>query len=226
MDTLPVYCLSGLGADQRVFEHLVLPGCTLIPVPWLDALPHESIGHYAERMAAGIPGGRCVVMGLSFGGIMAVEIGKLLPGARLWLISTVKIRSELPFYMRFGKYLPLHKPFLYLNPHHWMGAIENYNLSVENEEERRMVADYRNSVSNRYLRWALNAIVNWENVEPPFNAFQVHGGSDRIFPARRVHADVVVPGAGHFLVHNRAAVVSRLLLEDGAKSLHLSLPNQ
>jgi hypothetical protein len=165
-------------------------------------------------------------MGLSFGGIMAVEIGKLIPSARLWLISTVKVRSELPFYMRFGKYLPLHKPFLYLNPHHWMGAIENYNLSVENEEERRMVADYRKSVSNRYLRWALNEIVNWENNVPPFNAFQIHGGSDRIFPARRVHADVVVPGAGHFLVHNRAPVVSRLLLEDAAKSLHLSLPNQ
>ena len=222
MSTIPVYCISGLGADARVFEHLVLPGFSLHHLPWIAPLPasgtsgpsREPIAAYAARMAASITHPSPVVMGLSFGGVMAVEIARLLPVRRLWLLSTVKQRREMPGYMRFGKYLPLHKIFLPLNPQRWLGPIENRNLGVETPEELAMVSDYRRGVDVHYLRWAINALINWDMPAPPENYLHIHGGADRIFPVELARPKYIIPGAGHFMVHNRAPEVSRLLLAD------------
>lgn len=209
-----VYCISGLGADKRVFGHLQLPGCEMIHLPWVPPIGKESLQSYATRMAASIETPEPILMGMSFGGIMAIEIAKLLPVKRIWLLSTVKQRSEMPPYMRFGKYVPLHRLAMLFNPHRWLGRLENYNLGVETEEEAQMVASYRKSVDNRYIHWAIDAIVNWEAPRPPGNTFHIHGGKDRIFPVRLANPDVAIPGAGHLMAHNRAAEVSRLLLAD------------
>lgn len=226
MSAVPVYCISGLGADARVFEHLELPGCALHHVSWLPpargsldsrgarSSRAEPIAAYAARMAASIRHEQPVLLGLSFGGVMAIEIARLLPVRRLWLLSTVKQRDEMPGYMRFGKYLPLHKIFLPLNPQRWMGPIENRNLGVETPEERAMVSEFRRDVDVYYLRWAIDALINWDMPAPPGNSLHIHGGADRIFPVALARPDVVVPGAGHFMVHNRAPEVSRLLLQD------------
>jgi pimeloyl-ACP methyl ester carboxylesterase len=214
LDPIPLDCISGLGANERAFEHLSLPGCTLIPLSWLSPEPKETIAHYAERMTAGIHHERPVLMGLSFGGMVAAEMARLVPVRRLWLLSTVTRRSELPGYMRFGKYLPIHKLFLRLNPQRWMGSIENYNLGVEGPEEEAMVAAFRRHVDLVYLRWAIDTIIHWEGETPPPDIYHIHGGKDRIFPIGLVKPDAVVPDGGHFMVHNRAAVVSRLLRKD------------
>ena len=232
---IPVYCISGLGADETVFEHLSLPGCTLFPLPWLKPEPGEAIGHYAGRMAAGIRHREPILLGLSFGGIMAQEIARIVAPKRVWLISTVKQRSEMPPYMRFGAVLPLHRLVLALNPHRWMGPLENFNLGVETPEERAMVARFRKSVDKDYLRWAIDVIVHWagraagpgvERREVAHGVPQIpgtpqipgvlhiHGDKDRIFPIKYVRPDHVVSGGGHFLVHNRSAAVNRLLNED------------
>ncbi|TDX01736.1 alpha/beta hydrolase [Dinghuibacter silviterrae] len=211
---MTVYCISGLGADARVFEHLTLPGLELVHLPWLQPLAHEPIAAYAARMTAAVRHEKPILMGMSFGGIMAIEMAKYLPLHRLWLISTVKQRREMPLYMRMGKTLPLHKLFLPLNPQRWMGPLENYNLGVETPDEYAMVAEYRRSVNTAYLRWAINAIINWEASSPPGKSLHIHGGKDRIFPVGLAKPDHIIPGAGHLMVHNRADQVSRLLLAD------------
>lgn len=214
METLPVYCISGLGADERVFENLSLPGCSVYPLPWLAPVKNEPIGDYAQRMASSVRHPNPVLMGLSFGGIMAIELARHIKTRRLWLLSTVKRRCELPGYMRFGNHLPLHRVVLRLNPHRWLGPLENYNLSVETKEEATMVADFRRSVSPDYIRWAINAIITWSADEVPSNAYHIHGGRDRIFPVHLARPDVVIADAGHFMVHNRAEAVSALLCGD------------
>jgi pimeloyl-ACP methyl ester carboxylesterase len=211
---IPVYCISGLGADETVFEHLSLPGCALFPLPWLKPEPKEAIGHYAARMAEGIRHPEPILLGLSFGGIMAVEIARIIPLKRVWLISTVKQRCEMPPYMRFGAVLPLHRLALALNPHKWMGPLENYNLAVETPEERAMVARFRKTVDKDYLRWAIEVIVHWQNSVIPPGVLHIHGDKDRIFPIRYVRPDHIIEGGGHLLVHNRSTVVNRLLQED------------
>ena len=215
-----MYCISGLGADERVFEHLELPGCTMYPLPWLHPDKSESIAHYASRMIAGIRHEHVILLGLSFGGIMAVEIAHQLRLRRLWLVSTVRQRSELPPYMRMGAVLPLHKLILPLKPYRWLGPLENYNLDVETPEERAMVAAFRKSVDPVYLDWAIDAIIHWGNTRVPANSLHIHGAKDRIFSIRYVHPDHIIPDAGHLLVHNRSAIVNAIFVHSILKTSH------
>jgi hypothetical protein len=54
---LDCYCISGLGADERIFSRLELPGVRLRALPWLRPVSaHEPIDGYADRMRAGIDG--------------------------------------------------------------------------------------------------------------------------------------------------------------------------
>jgi pimeloyl-ACP methyl ester carboxylesterase len=214
MAGIPVYCISGLGANERVFERLELPGCTLYPLPWLQPEPEEPADHYATRMSKGIQHDQPVLMGLSFGGMMASRMAHQIPLKRLWLISTVTSRKEMPGYMRWGRYVPFHELAFKVQPARWMGPIENYNLGVETQDEIDMVAQFRASVDPQYLRWALETIIHWEDQPKVPYSFHVHGAQDRIFPIRHIHPDATIANGGHFMVHNRAAQVSQLLQDD------------
>ena len=45
-----LYCLSGLGTDQRAFQNFSLENIELIHVPWIDFLENESLESYAKRL--------------------------------------------------------------------------------------------------------------------------------------------------------------------------------
>ena len=79
------YCISGLGADHRLFSRLNLPGLSLYDLPWLPNQPDEPIAHYADRMKAAIRHDNPILLGVSFGGMMAIEIAKLYQSATVIL---------------------------------------------------------------------------------------------------------------------------------------------
>lgn len=209
-EPIPVYCISGLGADERVFQHLSLPGCVVYYLTWLKPEAGESMSVYAGRMAQQIRHQSPVLAGLSFGGMMAIEIARQVPVRKLVLFSSVKHRGELPLWMRLAGVLRLHK-LVRLKPYKWLGPLENRNLGVESAEELRLVASFREQVDLVYLNWAIDQVLCWKNAEVPENVLHIHGSNDHIFPSRYIQADYVLPGAGHMLVFNRAHEVSEIL---------------
>ena len=106
-----VYFISGLGADRRAFDKIKLDAQHSIHhIDWLEPEPNETIQHYAERMAKDIDTQQpFVLVGLSFGGIMSIEIGRFLTPERIILVSSVSHRSELPWYFRLSSVLRVHQ---------------------------------------------------------------------------------------------------------------------
>ena len=72
----PIYFISGLGADERIFQWLRYDGYRPIHIHWLPPERRESVEHYAHRLAQDIKDKRPIIVGLSFGGIVAIEIAK------------------------------------------------------------------------------------------------------------------------------------------------------
>lgn len=208
----PVYCISGLGADQRIFSHLEVPNVQFRHLPWLIPTTHEPIDAYALRMKAGIEGENPVLLGLSFGGIMAIEIAKHCPGATVILLSSIPNRQSLPRWMRLCGSLRLNR-LMPKRPGKGLSRLENYFLGVETEEDAGLVKAFKEKSSPDYLHWAIDRILNWQNEYRPGKLFHVHGGRDRIFPIRNLKPTHIVPDGGHFMVNNRAAAVNALLAE-------------
>ena len=95
-----VYCLSGLGADKRVFTKLELKGYRQIHLDWLVPNNQESLTNYVKRLAVEIKDNNPIVIGLSFGGIVAIEIAKQITVKKVILISSAKQSHEIPWYFK------------------------------------------------------------------------------------------------------------------------------
>ena len=119
-----IYCISGLGADEQIFSNLQIPGYELVCLHWLQPEPGESFADYAKRMYAQIADPDPILMGVSFGGMLGIEIAKQFSVKKLVLISSVKIKTERPWWMQAAGKLKLHQ-LVRARPHPLLYTIEN-----------------------------------------------------------------------------------------------------
>ena len=205
-----IYCISGFGADERVFSKLDFGENKVHFIPWKIPEKHETIGSYAGRMSNNIIHPSPILMGLSFGGMMSIEIAKLISVEKVVLLSSISTYHELPLYMRIAGKLHLNK-MIPMKPYPILEPLENYNLGVETKEEKKLLREYRKNLNLQYSNWAMNEVVNWKNNWIPPNLVHIHGTKDHIFPIRYVKADYRIKGAGHLLPMNNAEEVNVIL---------------
>lgn len=207
---MKVYFISGLGADERAFRSLRLHDIEPVYLNWISPLPGESIEGYAKRMAQRIEEPEPVIVGLSFGGMVSVEIAKQIPVKKLILVSSAKGENELPPFFRMGRYVPLHK----LIPAHIskIAASVFFKLNGHrNKEQQEILVTMFNSSPKGFVRWATNAVVHWRNKERPENLVHIHGNADWLLPYRYVKADHTIDKGGHIMIANQAKEIDALL---------------
>ncbi len=205
-----IYCISGFGADERVFSKLNFEDNHVHFIPWLLPEKKERIADYAKRMAEKIEHENPVLLGLSFGGMMCIEVAKFIRTQKVILISSIKSLHEVPLWMKLAGKTQLNKIFP-LRSFRLFEPIQNYNLGIENKTELNLVREFRKNIGQQYTNWAANEILNWKNTWQPGNLFHIHGTKDHMFPIRNIKTKYIVPGGGHFMVMNRAEKVNEVL---------------
>src|SRR5687767_10440822 len=106
-----IYCISGLGADERVFSKLKIAGFQTHHIKWMIPEKDERVESYAKRLTMQIQHHNPVLIGHSFGGIMCIEIARLIQTEAVILISSIKSETELPLWMRIPGKLKLNRLF-------------------------------------------------------------------------------------------------------------------
>lgn len=205
-----IYCISGFGADARAFSNLNFGDRAVKFLPWEIPSHLETLPEYTKRFIKQMDQPDPILVGLSFGGMVSIEISKQIPVKKILLISSVKTAAEMPWYFRMAgksrinKIIPL-KPYSFLEP------LENYNLGIETEEEKILVREYRKNINPTYSNWAINQIINWRNTSKPENVIHIHGSNDHIFPVKNIQATYIIKGGGHFMVMNRAREMNEII---------------
>jgi pimeloyl-ACP methyl ester carboxylesterase len=209
-----IYCLSGLGVDHRAFQSIDAENIQLEHIEWIDPLANETLEHYAKRLFKKHDfEDNYNLLGVSFGGMIATEFAKIKTPNRLFLISTIQNRSELRFLYRVAGLLNLHK----IAPSGLMkrgNLITNYLFGVKNKVDKELLGEILRDTDSKFLKWALNAILKWENSEKVDN-ISIHGTKDKILPLLG-KVDYQIEGGGHFMIVNRAKDISRILEKEGA----------
>lgn len=203
-----IYCISGLGADERAFSKLNIEAYQLKVIQWLQPLPKETIEEYATRMRAEINEENPVLMGLSFGGMLCIEISKQIPVQKIIIISSVKSYQELPLWMKAVGHLKLNKIAPIRSNHKLSLSLQNHFLGITTKEEKEIVAVSRKKHNTSYVQWAVDKVVNWKNNWQHPAIFHIHGDKDRMFPVKRIKPTYTIKNGGHFMIMNRAAEVS------------------
>jgi pimeloyl-ACP methyl ester carboxylesterase len=96
--TKELYIFSGLGADERVFQQLDFSGFSTTFIKWIVPQDTETIENYATRLLDQITTTKPTLIGLSFGGLIAVEVAKQIDTEKVILIASAKTKNEIPFY--------------------------------------------------------------------------------------------------------------------------------
>lgn len=206
-----IYCISGLGADEKAFARIKVPGYQLEFIQWLTPKANEPIEAYAKRMSATIKEENPILMGLSFGGIMCIEIAELIKVDKVILVSSVPTYKQLPLWMRTAGRFKLNKLIPIRSASTFMQPIQDYHIGATTKEEKEIVRQYRKMVSPDYLHWSINAILNWKNEWKPKALFHIHGDADRIFPIKNVKPDHIVKGGTHFMIFTKAREINEWL---------------
>lgn len=205
-----IFCISGLGADERIFSRLNFHQHRVRHIPWIIPDRKESLNDYVNAMASQIDTDDPVLIGVSFGGMIAIEIAKTRNVKKVVLISSIKTKFEKPFYYKVASTLRLNK-FIPLRPYRILEPIENYSLGVTTPEEKVLAAEYRKHLNITYSNWAIDQVLHWHNTAVPPNLVHIHGSNDHVFPLRYVKPDYIIEGGSHLMVLNRADEISPIL---------------
>lgn len=205
------YFISGLGADRKAFYKLKLPPrYEAVYLDWISPLPSEPIQEYAKRFSANIESNeQFILIGLSFGGIMAIEIARIKKPQKIILISSVAVSDDLPWYFKMAGKIGLQHvipPGFYKK-----ATLLNHIMGSGSKEDKLMVMTFIRQTDPAFIRWSLNAILRWKQKERTGNLIQIHGSNDRLLPLRFTHADYIVDRGRHLMVLNRAVEINKIL---------------
>lgn len=207
-----VYFISGLGADKKAFQNIKLPDNFEVKhVEWILPLNNETLTHYCIRLTDQMDLKKpFILIGLSFGGIVVTEFNKILHPEKSIIISSISSRKELPWYAKvIGK-----SRINSLIPN-WVMKSRNplkyWAFGTKTKAERQLLTQIIKDSDPVYIKWAVNAIVNWKNQDRVKNLVHIHGTKDKIFPIRFLHPDYIVQDGRHFMVVTLADEINEIL---------------
>ncbi|MRI64117.1 alpha/beta hydrolase [Ornithobacterium rhinotracheale] len=210
---MKLYCISGLGANQKAFKFLKFPdGIEPIFIEWLIPEKCETLAHYTQRMAKNIDTSeKFALLGLSFGGIIVQEMNRFLSPEKTILISTVKNHSELPKWMRWGGKLHADR----LIPMRFFTSDSFLSYTFFRKLYDRKLPEIKEYFTHRdpyYLKWSIHQIIRWEPEDLIVkNLYHMHGDKDIVFPIKNIkNADIIHSGT-HIMVMQQAKKVNLLL---------------
>jgi pimeloyl-ACP methyl ester carboxylesterase len=207
---LPIfYLIPGLGADERVFQALPLRGEVRV-LQWLPPQsPREPLPHYAVRLAAAVPVAQaCWLVGISFGGVLALEVGRLRPLARVVLVSSLASPHEFRGPARLARATGLHH-LLPMQLLQYMPRVAQWFFSARNGAEYQLLRGIIRDTDPRFAQWAIAQLLRWPG-SSKVPAARIHGTTDRLLPAGAALSEYRLPG-GHFIIVRQAVEISRIL---------------
>ena len=196
-----VYFVPGLAAGKEIFEYISLPDhlYDVRVLEWISPNKKESIKQYAKRMAALIIEKNIILIGVSFGGVMAQEMSFFLKTKKIIIISSVKSKHEIPYKLKILKKIPIYK----LIPNRFLDNTKNivrYGLGIKTKSKLHSYQKYLSVKDTQYLKWAIKQMVGWKRVNEIENIIHIHGDKDPIFPIKKIKNCILVPGGTHIML--------------------------
>ncbi|MCJ8167243.1 alpha/beta hydrolase [Pontibacter sp. E15-1] len=207
-----IFLISGLGADKRMFQYLQLPAhLQQHHVEWIaPEHPDEPLHSYALRLKQQITDPNPILLGLSYGGVVAIELAKLLKPEKTIIISSMATSCALPWYYRMLGKTQLHRRVpLRLLQSGW--PLAPWFFGAHTPPEKKLLKEIILDIDEAYLRWSLGRLLNWQQAERLPGLVQLHGTADRVLPLCSNPALIRVEGGEHLMVMDRAPEISGIL---------------
>ncbi|MGK0294285.1 MAG: pimeloyl-ACP methyl ester carboxylesterase [Ulvibacter sp.] len=211
---IPVYFVPGLAAGKEIFRNILLPKTQYQTnvLEWLIPAKNEALSTYSARMASLVKEPNAVLVGVSFGGVIAQEMSVFLDLRRLIIISSIKTRNELPQRLKIAAKTLVYKlvpTSLVLST----SDLTKFAIGPKTAKRLKLYQEYLHVRDKRYLDWAIEQMVTWKRNEEIEGVVHLHGDSDLIFPIKNISNCIQIKGGTHIMLLNKGSLITRILIE-------------
>ena len=202
---IPIYFLPGLAANASIFKNIKLDTdrFEMYFLEWMIPFEEESISDYALRFCSKVNHPNAVLVGVSFGGIIAQEMNLVHNFRKIVIISSVKTRQELPLHLQLAGKTKVYKlmPTSFFAQN--IDLLSKYAFGKPIVKRLDLYKQYLSITDKRYLDWAIKQVVSWDQEQSDSNLVHIHGDKDLIFPIENINDSIVVKGGTHIMILNK-----------------------
>lgn len=206
-----VYLIPGTGSDARLFQALNIPASTKV-IEYSTPEKGMNMAEYSQVLAQQIDtSSRFSIIGVSLGGMLAIEMSKYLQPEEVIVVASAKTRKELPATYRFFQKVPIY---------HLIGG-RTYKFFTRlfqpfyeplSEEDEAIWQSMLAAKEPKFMRRAVPIIVKWENESYDSELVtHIHGTKDKTIPVKNVQDAIILEDATHMMMMDRAEEVSALI---------------
>ena len=208
---MKIYAISGLGADERVFNFLTL-NQELIPLKWIKPEKNESIESYSERFAKYYDLDKeddYIILGVSFGGLIATEISKLFKPKMTILISSAETKYELnTIALLIGK-----SGLTNILPKKLFDFPRKFAQFLFGTDKKELLNSILNDTDLDFAKWAVKELVNWKNTTKLERVLKIGGSKDKLLPPKDDKA-IIIENGEHFMIVDKSKEISKIINEN------------
>ncbi len=219
-----VYFIPGVGANDRIFQNLELPGYEVVHLKWPKHTRKEHIETYVKKLLPQIKKDtQPIFIGMSFGGIVAIELAKLIKPSKTIIISSIKTYHERPLKFLFLNSVKFHRLVpgkIVVHFRFWL----NWLLGKLNTHDFELIESMIREADIEFNEWAVDQVIHWKNEIVPENLIHIHGTRDRIFPNFYIKNAFWIKGGTHFMIVNRAKEISKIIQKELNPARSFKLP--
>lgn len=205
-----IYAIPGLGTTEKLYANTKINGVEIVVLKWPVPDKKDTMNSYAKKflpqIKIDIP---FCLLGVSFGGMLCVELSKLISPLKTFLISSCKSRKELPWFIKALKHVPLHQ-WISEKKHRQMA----YNSGALIGFGKAYIPEYLgmiDSMCENYFKYCIHIITHWENQETPDNCVHIHGASDRLLNHKKVKTNYLITNGSHAMIVFQAEEICRII---------------
>lgn len=206
-----LYMIPGQGADERLFDSLEINGFEKIVLKYPIPNRKETLPQYAKRMTSQIDTNNSYsILGVSMGGMLAIEMSKFLNPQKIILISSIKSEAEMPFRYKLMRFLPFYKFF----GGKFLKRMANFARPIFEPESKELNTTFKSMIDDKnphFMKRSIGMIVHWKNQNYPSNILHIHGTKDGTLPFKKVNNVVEIKNGSHMIALTRATEVSEII---------------
>ncbi|MDF2450603.1 MAG: hypothetical protein K0S26_107 [Bacteroidota bacterium] len=205
-----IYAIPGLGTTDKLYVNTQIKDVKIIVLQWPVPEKTDTMQSYARKFLpqinTNIP---FCLLGVSFGGMLCTELSKIISPQKVFLVSTSKVREELPWFIRLMKHIPLYK-FISETNHRKMAYQGRWLIGFGKAYIPEFLGMV-DSMTENYFKYCIHIIVSWNNNELPENAVHIHGNADKLLWYKCVNPHYTIENGSHAMILFQAEEVNNII---------------
>jgi pimeloyl-ACP methyl ester carboxylesterase len=210
-----LYLIPGQGSDYRIFKYFDFDEIDTAHIHYIIPHENESMKQYAHRLSKQIDTNReYSILGVSLGGMLAVEMSEFLNPDKVILISSAKNRNELPGRYKFMKTVPLNRAFTggFLQA---VAPAAQLIVEPDSKNERELCVSMLKNKNELFMKRSVHMIIHWDRFQNNSGIIHIHGDNDHTIPIRNIHKpNYIIQDGSHMMALTRGEEIKKIVLNE------------